>query len=273
MSSQAIGIFDSGIGGLGIFQSTAEILRGESIVYFADSNRCPYGPRTKDEIKKIAHSVIEFLINEYNIKLAVLACNTATVSAISYLRESFSIPFVGVVPVIKPASLLSKSKNIGCLATDNTVKSEATALLIQEFALDNDVHVHNVACHGLVDLIEEGIFKGNELSELLKTYISPLLEKNVDAIALGCTHYTLIRDEIEKLVPANIKVMDSNEPVAKQVKRVLESNNLLSYSNSPEYHFVVNGSTSHFGKIVGSIIDEFQGEIIEVDLKDEFLKV
>ncbi|MDH4129471.1 MAG: glutamate racemase [Spirochaetota bacterium] len=254
MTTKPIGVFDSGIGGLGIFNAIVKELPHESIVYFADSKRCPYGTKSQSQIQQITKSIINYLIKEHDIKIAVVACNTATVASIQYLRNEFpDLPFVGVVPVIKPASKITQTKKIGCLATEMTVKSEAQACLIQDHA--ESVDVYNVACNGLVELIEEGFLNTNIMKNKLLEYLDPLIEKGIDVLALGCTHYTLLKNQIEKLIPNNIKILDSNEPVAKQVKRVLVQKNLLLNNGIPKYRFLINGDPEHFAKIVSPFLN------------------
>ncbi|HEO65701.1 MAG TPA: glutamate racemase [Spirochaetes bacterium] len=266
MSDQPIGVFDSGIGGLGIFKAIQKLLPYESLIYFADRDRCPYGSKTQEEIRAITKSITVYLLDEHKVKMVVAACNTATVSSIEYLREQFpELPIIGVVPVIKPASLLSQTGKIACLATDATVKSEAQANLIQDYAVGQDVEVYNIACHGLVELIEKGL-ENDEITEKLKEYLNPLSGREIDAIALGCTHYTLIRPEVERLVPEGIRVMDSNEPVAKQVKRVLTEGDLLSQNQDRQYQYFVNGDTAHFNSLVQPILNGLFSEAQRVQM-------
>ena len=249
-----IGVFDSGIGGLGVLKSIVKLLPHENLVYFADSMRCPYGPRSQKEIQEIIYSVVSYLLKHHDIKLAVAACNSATVAGIDFLRKEFpNLPFVGVVPVIKPASMLSETGNIGCLATDMTVRSETQASLIENHA--GNVTVHNMACHGLVELIEGGDFQSVALENMLKEYIHPLLDKEIDVLALGCTHYTLVKDMVEKLVPESVKVMDSNDPVARRVKDVLSQANLLRESGIAHYEFLVHGDLNHYERSLAVILN------------------
>ncbi len=266
MNNYPIGVFDSGIGGLGIFKEIIAELPHESLIYFADSNRCPYGTRDQKDVQEIIQSIVQYLIDHYKIKMAVVACNTATVSGISYLREKFpQIPIVGVVPVIKPASALSQTKEIACFATENTTNSEAHLKLIEEFA--NGVHVYNIICYDLVHLVEEGLFQSEALKSAILKYIEPLLETQIDVLALGCTHYTLIQEEIRSLLPENIQLMDSNIPVARQVKRVLTEQNLLCDQKNPEYHYIVNGDPKHFEQIVKPILNGLLTNIQSVQFK------
>ncbi len=252
--NEPIGIFDSGVGGLSILRAIIDELPNENIVYFADSDRCPYGLRSEGDIKGITKSITNYLLKNYNVKLVVLACNTATVASIDYLREEFSqLSFVGVVPVIKPASLLSKKKVIGCLATDTTVNSKAQAELIYNFA--ENVKVYNVACHGLVELIENGLLNSNLTKNKLMEYIYPLVKKDIDVLALGCTHYPLLKEQIKSILHKGITILDSSKPVAKQVKRVLTQKKLLNLFKSPKYNFLVNGNTDNFTKVARVVLN------------------
>ncbi len=254
MQKRPIGIFDSGVGGLSILRTVVEELPNENIVYFADSKHCPYGDKSQKEIQSLAYSIVQFLLERHHIKLMLVACNTATVAGIQYLRQCFpQIPFVGVVPVIKPACQLSAKKRIGCLATEVTVKSQAQATLIKDFA--DDTTVYNIACIGLVDLIEQGMLASDHTIKILKQYLQPLIEKDIDVLALGCTHYPFLRTEIEKLIPPDIEILDSGKPVAKQVRRILAQNDLLLEKGKPWYRFLVNGDTSCFDRVAGHLLN------------------
>lgn len=237
---------DSGIGGLGIWAQIQKILPNESLVYFADCNRFPYGEKSQKELKRIIRSVLEYLLREYSIKLLVLACNTATVSSIDFLRREYpELPIVGVVPVIKPASLLSQKKKIACLATDTTLKSSSQAQLIETFA--HSVEVQDLVSSGLVELIEKQDHRGIQKS--LAVVLAPLKEGYLDVLALGCTHYTLIRKEIAEFLPPEIEILDSNEAVSRQVYRRLHSEGLqVSHSENLRYSFVVHGEHEECGK-------------------------
>ena len=220
-SNQPIGIFDSGVGGLGIFNEIAKRLPNENLVYFADSKNIPYGGKSAEEIQQLTSQVVDFLISKHNIKMVVVACNTATTSSLDYLRSKFSIPIVGAVPVVKPACELSKVKKVAILATVATIKSKYHENLIQKFG--QGVEVLSIACPGLVELIESGELDSPELMAKLDEYLQPVLDAAVDVIGLGCTHYPFLITSIRKIVGQNIIILDSNIPVATQATRVLET--------------------------------------------------
>ncbi|SNR14513.1 glutamate racemase [Tenacibaculum jejuense] len=224
-SKQPIGIFDSGIGGTSIWKEIQQLLPNEDTIYLADSLNAPYGQKTKEEIINLSIKNTEFLIQR-NCKLIVVACNTATTNAIQYLRENYSVPFIGIEPAIKPASLQTKTKTIGILATKGTLNSELfekTSSLI-----NNDIKIIEQIGEGLVELIEQGKIDSSEMNLLLKSYIDPMLKENIDCLVLGCTHYPYLINAIRKITNTTLTIIDSGEAVARQTKRILVQKNLLN---------------------------------------------
>lgn len=225
---QPIGFFDSGIGGVTIWKEVHKVLPNESTIYLADSKNAPYGQKSTDEIIALSVKNTEWLLSK-NVKLIVVACNTATTNAIKYLRSHYDIPFIGIEPAIKPAALLSKTKSIGVLATKGTLSSEVfhKALLTH-----NEVKIINQIGHGLVQLIEEGKKDSEEMQELLRLYLQPMIDQNIDHLVLGCTHYPFLIPQIRKILPPSIHIIDSGIAVAKQTKNILEKHHLLQKEQS-----------------------------------------
>ena len=193
MNNNSIGFFDSGIGGITIWESVNRLLPNENTIYLADSNNSPYGTKSYDELINISKENVNFLINK-KCKLIVVACNTATTNSINFLRESYNLPFIGIEPAIKPAALNTKTGKIGVLATKGTLGSSL-------FEKTSNIHGNKVEIieqHGigLVELIEKGIYSGSKIDSLLKEYLNPMIENDIDKLVLGCTHYTLIKDSI-----------------------------------------------------------------------------
>lgn len=215
---QPIGIFDSGVGGLGIFKAVARQLPGQDLIYFADNNNLPFGQKTAEQLQQITSKILDYLITMHNIKLAVVACNTASVSSLSYLREKYSIPIVGVVPVVKPACELSKVKKVAILATLHTTNSEYQKHLIAQYGMG--IEVLSIACPGLVELIEAGLFDDLRTQEKLREYLAPALDIGVDVIGLSCTHYPFLRAQMQRLLPEGVIIVDANDSVARQVVKV-----------------------------------------------------
>lgn len=225
MYSKAIGIFDSGVGGLSIMQEITKQLPNENLVYVADNLHAPYGDKSQEEIKIRVLEIGNKLIN-LGVKAIVVACNTATVSAIDVLRASTDIPVIGVEPAIKPAAKLSKNKKIGILVTRATAKNKRFSLLIDTHK--NGAEVFIQPCPGLVEHIETGIINTETTRDLLSEYLQPLLDNNVDTIVLGCTHYPFVSKSIKSIVKNNMTLMDTAKPVTEQLIRQLNKYNLLN---------------------------------------------
>jgi glutamate racemase len=209
-----IGVIDSGVGGLGIFKLLAHHVPQHNLVYCADNNNMPFGDKTREELLQIAENLVAFLIAQYDVELVVVACNTLSVSALDFLRQKFTIPFVGVVPVVKPACEQSKVKKVAILATPMTAASAYQQDLIAKYA--GGVQVFNIACPDLARLIEDG--RGDEpvVREKLAVYLKPALEAGVDVVGLACTHYPFIREHIAALLSPSVTILDSNEAVARR---------------------------------------------------------
>ena len=258
MSEFPIGIFDSGIGGLTIQKKINTFLPNENLVYYSDNFNSPYGNKSGQELDEICINNCEFLINK-KCKLIVVACNTATTNCIKKLRSKFNIPFVGVEPAIKPAAKKTKSGKIGVLATEGTLRSK-------QFNNISEIHTKNVKvieenAKGLVELIERGIFKGQDLRLILIKHLSRMIEIGIDQLVLGCTHFPLIIDEIKKIIPPKISILESSDAVAKQTKRVLKENNLIKNEGIGNTTFYCNGPTTSLNKILN-----YNFEIIRIKI-------
>ncbi|MFH4964587.1 glutamate racemase [Gaetbulibacter sp. M235] len=240
MNANPIGVFDSGIGGTSIWKEINMLLPHENTIYLADSANAPYGPKGKEAIINLSIKNTEYLINK-GCKLIVVACNTATTNAISLLRKNYQIPFIGIEPAIKPAALNSKTKAVGILATKGTLSSEL-------FNTTTSLYAHGLTVveqvgEGLVELIEMGKIDSEETKTLLKMYLKPMLDANIDYLVLGCTHYPYLMPLLLELLPKHVKIIDSGEAVARQTKAVLEKNDLLNSSiSNPKNQFFTNGN-------------------------------
>ena len=248
MSSKPIGIFDSGVGGLSIWSEIHQLLPVESTLYLSDSKHAPYGPKGKEAIIKRSIINTEWLLSQ-DCKLIVVACNTATTNAIETLRQNYSIPFIGIEPAIKPAALQSKSKAIGILATKGTLSSRLFHKTSQLFS--SDLVVVEQIGEGIVELIETGALHSNEMRQLLKSYLEPMLDANIDCLVLGCTHYHFLTPILKQLLPQNVKIIDSGKAVARQTKSILENNKMLSSEIATgSNHFFTNGEE----KVIASLL-------------------
>jgi len=228
MSTEPIGIFDSGVGGTSILKEIHALLPNENCIYLADSKNAPYGNKSKNEIIALSIKNTELLLSR-GCKIIVVACNTATTNAIAYLRATYNVSFIGIEPAIKPAALNTQTKTVGILATKGTLSSEL-------FHETSDLYAHNIDVieqvgDGIVPLIESGKLNSKEMKSLLESYINPMIERDIDHLVLGCTHYPYLIPILRKLLPENVNIIDSGLAVARQTKAVLTKENILNSSN------------------------------------------
>lgn len=240
MNSKPIGIFDSGIGGTSIFKEIHALLPYENCIYLADSKNAPYGNKSEEVILQLSIKNTEHLLNQ-GCKIIVVACNTATTNAISYLRANYTVPFIGIEPAIKPAALSSQTKAVGILATKGTLSSALFHKTTDLYA--KGIKVIEQIGEGIVPLIEIGQLESDQMKSLLDIYLEPMLKANIDYLVLGCTHYPYLIPMLSKMLPKHIKIIDSGLAVAKQTQAVLASNNLLNTSTlKPDITLYTNGN-------------------------------
>ena len=249
-----IGLFDSGVGGTSIWKELHQLLPAEHTIYLADSKNAPYGDKSKERILELSVKNTELLL-EKGCKLVVVACNTATTNAISYLRERYNVTLIGIEPAIKPAALHSTNKKIGILATRGTLNSELFHKTAKTYA--SDTNVVEVIGTGLVPLIEAGRIDSEEMTSLLKQYLEPMLTAGVDHIVLGCSHYPYLIPRLRELLPEEVRIIDSGEAVARQTKVVLEKNDLLNDSRlKPQLTFYSNAGTDTLAMLLNDVKEE-----------------
>ncbi len=226
-SEAPIGVFDSGIGGLSVLRHVHTLLPDESLLYFADSGFAPYGEKPEQVIVERTVAITAFLLTQ-NIKALVVACNTATAAAIAGLRTRYpDLPVVGVEPGLKPAAALTRTGTIGVLATANTLSSEKFLKLEAQVAHDAGVRFLLQACNGLAHQIEKAELRSRETVQLVERYVAPLLAQQADTLVLGCTHYPFVEQLIREIAGPNVAIVDTGEPVARQLQRVLTQRGLL----------------------------------------------
>lgn len=241
-----IGIFDSGIGGLTVAKAVSKILPNERFIYFGDTIHMPYGDKSKDTIQRYANAITKFLIAN-NCKTIVIACNTASAISYKYLRDKYAgvIPIINVIdPIIEATVAHGTHSRIGLIATKTTVASG----VYQEKMGRRNPHVKMevLATPLLAPMIEEGFSKDRISRTVIENYLSHPKFQNIDALILGCTHYVLIRDEINDFFNGKVKLYDSTDIVAYKMREILKTENLLSPKRESDNHFYVSDITDGF---------------------------
>jgi glutamate racemase len=224
-----IGVFDSGVGGFTVLSALRQELPNENHIYFGDTAHCPYGKRSDAEIIELSVQACRFLIDQ-EVKLIVVACNTASQAALNTLRATFtSIHFVGVVPAVKPAARATKKGRIGIAATNQAAKALYLQQLIDEFA--GGIQAYAVGCPELVTLVEQGELDGPAVEETVRQALQPVMREEVDVIVLGCTHFPALRPVIERITAHQVHIIDSGSAVARRTHYVLDAEGLIQSNN------------------------------------------
>jgi glutamate racemase len=192
-------------------------------------------------------------LKQFDVKLIVVACNTATVHALDYLRTTFpEIQFVGVVPVVKTLASQTHTGTIAVLSTPATAKSPYLTGLIEEFAADK--RVLRVGCDGLEDAVEGGEARSAKTTALLERHLAPVVESDADVVGLGCTHYPFLRDRIERILGPDVRIYDPSEPVARRVQQLLEQGDAFAQNDDPTYRFFTTGEPAHVGEVASDLL-------------------
>jgi len=243
--SRPIGVFDSGVGGLTVLRELQRQLPSESTIYFADLGHFPYGPRYQAQVRHFALNIIRFL-EKLDVKMVVIACNTATAAALNTAREVFDIPIIGVItPGAEAAVAATKNKRVGVISTEGTMQSQEYLHAIRE--ANPTIQVLPRAAPQLVDLVEGGKADAPETEAVLRETLRDILDYQADTLILGCTHYPLLKPLITKITGGNMTVVDSAETTAARVKRMLAKNGLESAENETARHQIyVTGSPERF---------------------------
>ena len=255
-----IGAFDSGMGGLSVIAEMRRVLPHEDIIYYADNANCPYGGRSDEWLRGRAMEITDFLM-EQGAKAIVVACNTASAAGLEHLRARHSAPIVGLVPAVKPAVAATRTGRIGVLATKAAMRGQLLADVIERFAAPEGVEVVTVAPDGLVEAVERGELHTPETMETISRALAPMMEKGVDAIVLGCTHFPFLTPAIREVVGARVQLIDSSEGVARQTRRVLDAHGLLHHEDRVGKLTVY---TSADPLVVGPLVLLLAGEDVDV---------
>lgn len=268
MSWQAVGIFDSGVGGLTVLRELARVIPQEDTIYFGDTARVPYGTKSPETVTRYAHEITSFLVRR-DIKLLVVACNTASAVALPSLKRHFPIPVVGVIePGARRAVELSKSGRIGVIGTAGTIKSSAYTRAIKR--LNPSAEVLTKACPLFVPLAEEG-WTDNQVARLTaQSYLQEVKDAGVDTLVLGCTHYPLLKPVIAEVMGSGVTLVDSAAETARTVAEILRQKNLLRpASETGNHHYYVSDIPAGFIRVGNRFLGGRLGDVYQVNLDED----
>ncbi len=261
VNNKPIGVFDSGIGGLTVVRELMRQLPNESIIYFGDTARVPYGPKSPETVIRYSREITTFLKNQ-GVKAVVVACNTATAHALPTLRKEFDVPIIGVIgPGSRAAARATKTGNVGVIGTQGTINSHA-----YERAIAHELPTANIivrACPLFVPLVEEGWLESDATSLIASEYLDGFVEAKIDTLVLGCTHYPLLKRTIGEVVGRQVRLIDSAEETATETGTTLRAKGLANdNSGEPEYRFIASDMPDQFLRVgqrfLGKAIDEVE---------------
>jgi glutamate racemase len=252
-----IGVFDSGVGGLTVARELIRQLPSETIVYFGDTARVPYGIKSKETVIRFSIENILFLL-KHDVKLICVACNTVSSVALPVIKNHFKVPIIGVIsPGVREAVYATQSKRVGVIGTKGTIRSRTYETEINH--LDPEVKVTAVACPLFVPFVEEGWLSGEVVLSVARTYLKPLKDAKVDTVILGCTHYPLLKHVIKEVLGDGVTLIDSAKQVAIEVKKTLAQDGLLNKGRSGKQKFFVSDNPEWFS----GLAERFLGKVIK----------
>lgn len=258
-----IGVFDSGLGGLTVLREVVSQLPGEQCLYVADEREAPYGTKTVEALRARTEQVANFLL-AHDAKAIVVACNTASLTALAHLRSIFTVPFIGIVPAVKLAATLTHTGKVGVLVTSATAHSESLAQLINSYAHGTQMIMHE--CPELVTLVEQGMLIGPLVEDSVRLEVGPLLTQGADILVLGCTHLPFLTEVIGRVCGPHVQLIDPAAAVARQLRRVLEEHDLLNSGKKQPPAYFTTGDVEEFRLRLGQLMGEPNANIQAIDV-------
>ena len=253
MDNRKIGVFDSGLGGLTVVREMQKLMPEESVVYFGDIARLPYGSKSKETITEFSHQIMRFLL-KHDVKAVIIACGTASANALEDLQKTYDLPITGVVePGAREAARTTKNGRIGITGTEATIRSGAYDRLLAE--LDPQIEVYSKACPLFVPLVEEGWFKDDITRSVVQRYLAELKTQQVDTLVLGCTHYPLLKRLIGEEIGEEVILVNPSSSVVKEMKEYLLRHDMQSDAEQGEYEFYVSDSTEKFRQFGQQVLE------------------
>lgn len=266
MSNRPIGVLDSGVGGLTVVKELMRQLPRENIVYYGDTAHCPYGIRDLSQVRDFTFRIIEFLIKQ-DVKMIVLACNTATAASMTEASKHFDLPILGVIqPGVRAAISATRNNRVGIIGTEGTINSGVYQNTILK--INPNMFVVSQACQPFVSLVEQNLVYTKDARRLIADYLEPIKTQHVDTLVLGCTHYPLMANAISMVMGPEVELISSAEETARETIAILYHNELLNWSEQhltnekPSYKFFVSGHTRPFSEMGSRWLGmEIQAEI------------
>ncbi|WP_087971834.1 glutamate racemase [Oceanobacillus rekensis] len=262
--NRAIGVIDSGVGGLTVVHELMRQLPKEQLIYLGDTARCPYGPRTEEEVKKYTWEMVEFLLTK-DIKMLVIACNTATAFTLQDLKERLAIPVIGVIqPGARAAIKFTMNNQVGIIGTEGTIRSSAYTHALKK--IKPDIHVTALACPLFVPMVEKGVLSGIQAKAVVNESLQPLKrDREMDTLILGCTHYPLLKETIQEVIGRHVTVISSSEETARETSTILEVHQLMNKEElTPVHQFYATGDLEIFIEISKSIFKEANFQMLTI---------
>ncbi len=261
-----IGLFDSGLGGLTVVKALTEVIKGAKIFYIADTKHAPYGEKTTAQILQYALSITHYLVRVHDIDALIIACNTATSAAIKELREAYpDLVIIGTEPGIKPAMRCTKTGKIGVLATPATLNGKKYQELVATLSQENDVHIFEQACPGLVEQIENGESTSTKTLSMLREWLLPMRVSNVDTIVLGCTHYPLVAQTIVEMMQCDLQLIETGKAIA---QRLYDLSTQKGHQNEGSLEISIYATDTIREHLVRAILD-MDVDIEKIEIEDK----
>lgn len=256
----SIGILDSGVGGLSVLLEIQRLLPQVDIHYVGDSAWCPYGSKPSEQICQRVTAISHYLI-ECGVSLIVVACNSATIHAVEVLRNTFSIPIVGMEPAIKPAVSLSRSGTIGVLATEASIAGRKFHHLLNTHGQRPGVRIITQPCPDFVTLVEAGITQGEKVDAAIRQYALPLVDQGADTLVLGCTHYPFLKQCLQRLVGDNVQLLDSGAAVARRTASLIDSDQTNKSACAAELNVHTTGELNILQQVFPALCPSVQAKL------------
>ncbi len=268
MDNRPIGVFDSGLGGLTVLKEIMDLIPSESVVYFGDNGRAPYGTKSKETVIKYTFQDIRFLLNQ-DIKMIVIACNTASACSLQHVKHNFDIP---VIEVIQPGAIAgvreSRNKRVGVIGTTATINSGVYENAIHR--IDDSIEIFSKACPLFVPLVEEGKewWEKDIAYRIAEEYLTSFKEQDIDTLVLGCTHYPLLRKTISSVMGEGVKLVNSAQEVVKALKKAIGEKDMGRDTNiKPVYRYYTSDSVEKFEPLCGSILERNINSAEKIDIE------